>query len=110
MIELAKLKDIESGVLRECSIDTGQGQLSLILIEREEGFKAYTNSCPHQGRRLDFAENQFLMTENQELVCPAHGAVFELNKGYCLSGPCKGQSLRQIDIKVDEESIFAILE
>lgn len=65
----------------------------LVAIRSGGAVHVFANSCPHQGRRLDYAPDRFL-TQNGMLVCPAHGAAFDMNSGHCLQGPCRGASLR----------------
>ena len=52
------------------------------------------------GRRLDWAPGQFLKTGDGLLVCAAHGASFELARGECVAGPCRGESLRAVAVRV----------
>ncbi len=57
--------------------------------------RAWLNACPHEGRRLDYAPGKFLI-DKQNLVCAAHGASFRLSDGFCVGGPCRGESLRAV--------------
>jgi nitrite reductase/ring-hydroxylating ferredoxin subunit len=34
------------------------------------------------------------------ILCAAHGALFEKLTGYCVAGPCAGQSLRTVPLEV----------
>ncbi len=36
--------------------------------------------------------------ENGRIICQTHAAVFDAETGLCLSGPCAGESLRDIPI------------
>jgi nitrite reductase/ring-hydroxylating ferredoxin subunit len=60
--------------------------------------RAWLNCCPHQGRRLDYAPGKFLIDKGQ-LVCAAHGAVFRLDDGECVGGPCRGEHLAKIEVQ-----------
>jgi nitrite reductase/ring-hydroxylating ferredoxin subunit len=62
------------------------------LIRCGDTVQVYANRCPHQGRRLDYAPDRFLI-KDATLVCAAHGAVFGMADGLCLQGPCRGESL-----------------
>ncbi len=64
----------------------------LIVIRCGDTVQVYANRCPHQGRRLDYAPDRFLI-KDATLVCAAHGAVFGMADGLCLQGPCRGESL-----------------
>jgi nitrite reductase/ring-hydroxylating ferredoxin subunit len=38
-----------------------------------------------------------------------HGALFKIEDGHCLSGPCFDQNLESIEIKEDNGVLFAIM-
>ena len=72
------------------------GENVAIFVETGPGFlRAWLNACPHEGRRLDYAPGKFLI-DQQNLVCAAHGASFRLADGFCIGGPCRGESLRAV--------------
>lgn len=73
---------------------------SLMLTRQGTKVCAYRNVCPHAGNRLDWAPNQFLIEDGQ-VICTAHGAMFRLDSGECVSGPCRGESLASVPIEVD---------
>ena len=73
---------------------------SLLMVRRGEGAEGFLNVCPHAGRRLDWAPGKFLM-EGGRLICAAHGASFELPGGRCVAGPCKGQALRPVALRIN---------
>lgn len=71
-----------------------------------EKIHVYRNFCPHQGRRLDYAPGEFLETPDKQVVCPAHGATFKTEDGFCTGGPCAGDSLQAIPILIRNKQIF----
>ncbi|MCC7249094.1 MAG: Rieske 2Fe-2S domain-containing protein [Lysobacter sp.] len=73
---------------------------SLIVYRDGDEARVWYNICPHAGRRLDWAPGKFLIGKDGALICAAHGATFELQRGECVAGPCKGQSLREIPVTV----------
>ena len=60
----------------------------------------------HAGRRLDWAPGQFLKSRDGHLVCAVHGAAFELQGGNCVSGPCKGDALRAVPVRVEDGRVL----
>lgn len=78
---------------------------SLILLRQGDRVEAFLNICPHAGRRLDWAPGRFLIDEGF-LVCAAHGACFSVPDGRCVSGPCRGQALTVVAVKVREGEVF----
>lgn len=79
---------------------------SLILYRDGDGIRAWLNVCPHTGRRLDWAPGKFLLSKDGLLVCAAHGASFELDGGECVAGPCRGQSLRAVEVVVRDGQVW----
>jgi len=107
--KLANVEDIKDDVWHEFSLQVNKSLLSIMLLKQKEQYFAFKNCCPHQGRRMDYASGKFLISESGTIICPAHGAEFQANDGLCIGGPCLGQSLEKINIKTNDESIFAII-
>jgi nitrite reductase/ring-hydroxylating ferredoxin subunit len=84
------------------SLDVGQRfhGYSLLLIRNGLVIQAYVNSCPHTGAPLDYPEGNFLTVEKDFIQCKIHGALFARETGACVSGPCPGESLKQVPIEV----------
>lgn len=78
---------------------------SLILHRDGDQVRAWFNVCPHAGRRLDWAPGQFLKSKEGLLVCAVHGASFELRGGECVAGPCRGESLRAVDVTIIDGAV-----
>src|SRR5690606_21319865 len=78
---------------------------SLILHRDGDRVRAWFNVCPHAGRRLDWAPGQFLKSKEGLLVCAVHGASFELRGGECVAGPCRGESLRAVEVVIVDGAV-----
>lgn len=65
-----------------------------LLVPTPAGVRAYENLCPHVPVPLDRIEGGFLSLGH--LVCKNHGALFAPESGVCVSGPCRGESLRPV--------------
>lgn len=84
--------------LSEIEVDIDGEPQSLILRRHGERLQAWLNICPHAGRRLDWAPGRFLVDKGH-LVCAAHGASFEMERGECVAGPCRGASLVPVAVQ-----------
>jgi nitrite reductase/ring-hydroxylating ferredoxin subunit len=104
--KLTQLIDVPLGQWSEHAWQTENGLTSVMVKRGHTEWVAFINECPHQGRRLDYAENAFLETPDGQLVCPAHGATFDAATGFCTGGPCAGQSLTQLNITFDDKDVY----
>lgn len=77
---------------------TTAGGIPIILLRLASGLVAYRNACPHMGIELDWDAGRLLSRSRRYLRCSAHGALFRLDDGYCIAGPCKGEALKPIPI------------
>lgn len=63
---------------------------------------AYKNSCPHLGIELEWEEDKFLDFEGVLIQCATHGALFVIESGECVSGPCLGQFLEPLPAQLQD--------
>lgn len=101
-MSLIALEDMEDGGFAEIEAEINGDSESLLLYRDGGEVRAWLNVCPHAGRRLDWAPGKFLKSKEGHLVCAAHGASFELQRGDCVAGPCRGDSLRAVPVQVVE--------
>ena len=72
-----------------------------VLVVRKNGrVYCYRNSCPHIGTPLKWYGNRFFDLEKRYLQCALHGALFRIEDGYCIAGPCSGQSLVSVPASI----------
>lgn len=90
--------EVSEGQAIECPDPRDPDGASLIVLRSGGRVHAFLNICPHAGRPLNWAPGRFLYSLGQ-LVCAAHGASFRPEDGYCIGGPCRGESLKAVDIR-----------
>jgi nitrite reductase/ring-hydroxylating ferredoxin subunit len=103
---------------RYVEIDCGRTRSALVGLSRAR-VTAWANACLHQPLPLDVTqEPEWIVPsvraapmddERVHLLCHSHGALYRTADGYCLSGPCEGQSLVRFEVVVDEGQISLIL-
>ena len=76
-----------------------------ILVRKDGQFFAYQNLCQHLPITLDLQDGQFLTHDRNFLQCHMHGAMYELNTGLCIAGPCEGARLKGLEIEEDEQQV-----
>lgn len=107
-VALAALAAIPDGGFAEAEAAVEGDAESLILHRNGDAVRAWLNVCPHAGRRLDWAPGQFLRSREGWLVCAAHGASFELSRGECVAGPCRGAGLRAVAVEVRDGQVWLL--
>lgn len=103
---LIALERIADGGFAEVEACVEGDHESLVLYRDGDHVRGWLNICPHAGRRLDWAPGQFLKSKAGDLVCAAHGASFSLHDGECVAGPCKGDRLRSVAVKVHDGHVY----
>ncbi len=78
----------------------------LLLVKLRDQFYLYENSCPHRSIPLEWQPDQFLDFEKTFIQCATHGALFKIDTGECISGPCVADSLTPVSFEQKGSSIF----
>lgn len=97
---LCRFEDLADPGSLAVSIGTGHWPLRAFVVRRGEQAFAYVNRCPHAGHPLDWLPNRFLNADESLIQCASHGALFTLESGHCVVGPCAGKSLIAIAVQV----------
>ena len=98
---LCRIADLSDPGARAFTLGRGDWPLRGFLVRRGNAVQAYVNQCPHQGHPLNLRPDAFLTADGSLIVCLSHGALFELATGFCVAGPCAGQSLRSLPLRVE---------
>ena len=80
-------------------------QVALFAVKKRKQTFVYINRCPHMHVPLNWEPNKFLNNSGDLIQCSTHGALFKIETGECLQGPCLGQSLQAIAHEVKDEKI-----
>jgi nitrite reductase/ring-hydroxylating ferredoxin subunit len=81
----------------------------LLAVRKDGQLYAYRNRCPHRGIPLEWLPDQFLDNSASLIQCATHGALFLIESGECVAGPCAGQSLQELAIREDDQGIWVAL-
>lgn len=77
-------------------------RFDMFVVWRNGNLNAYVNDCPHAHTPLDFMPDRFLNLEQSHLLCATHGALFRIQDGHCVAGPCKGKRLTPVPVKITD--------
>ncbi len=102
---LCRIDQIEDGGAFEAHAELAGERESLLLLRAGEVVRGFLNICPHAGRPLNWAPGRFLVEQGM-VVCAAHGAGFAIPGGNCLSGPCRGNRLREVAVELIDGAVY----
>jgi nitrite reductase/ring-hydroxylating ferredoxin subunit len=83
------------------TMGSGDWPLRGFVVRQGACVRAYVNYCPHAGFPLNWTPDRFLAPEAPLILCAMHGALFEIETGLCISGPCTGMKLRALPVRVE---------
>ncbi len=104
---LCQVADLPTGSARAF---TPAPDLSLFAVRTSEQVHVYRNRCPHAGFELNWLPDRFLDRSGQYIHCQVHGALFSIESGACIAGPCTGAHLEAIPVVEDQGALFVTLE
>ncbi|WP_456293145.1 Rieske (2Fe-2S) protein [Pseudomonas sp. AK106] len=81
-------------------------ELRILAVRRAGQVYVYANRCPHRGVALEWQADEFLDASASLIQCATHGALFLIESGECVAGPCEGKSLRAIACDEDAKGIW----
>ncbi len=103
---LCALDDVPDGGSQGFVAETAEGRRAVLAVRKGQSVFAYVNSCPHIGAPLDFKPGQFLNLEKTLIQCANHGALFRIEDGHCISGPCAGKDLQVVPVEVRDGTVY----
>jgi nitrite reductase/ring-hydroxylating ferredoxin subunit len=103
---LCRADEIADGAARGFVI--GSPRQNLFVARKGDALFAYWNSCPHVGTPLEWTDDEFFDVERRHLLCSSHGALFRVEDGVCLVGPCQGDRLEPYPIEIRDGVVYAL--
>lgn len=83
--------------------------IQVLAVRRHGQVYIYKNRCPHRGVPLEWEAHRFLDSSASLIRCATHGALFLVENGECVAGPCEGRSLTALACREDAEGIWVSL-
>lgn len=86
--------------------DFPEPEQRVLVVRRGPQVWAYRNICPHAHTPLDWTPDRFMSADGRHLHCATHGARFEVATGACAGGPCRGQGLTALPVRVRDAMVL----
>ncbi len=110
MKRLCDRAEIPDGEARGFDLGRGAEPREVFVVREGARLYGYVNACPHIGTPLEFTPNQFLTAGGEYILCSTHGALFRIEDGYCVAGPCAGMRLAPLALTVDDSGAVLLDE
>ncbi|MCV6610174.1 MAG: Rieske (2Fe-2S) protein [Amphritea sp.] len=101
MTSLCQLNDLPNGSAKGFDIEGRK----LFAVRKGDSIYLYENRCPHKDIPLEWMPDTFLDPDKQFIQCSTHGALFTIDQGLCIAGPCNGASLKPVEFEVIDNRI-----
>ncbi|MEH3045568.1 Rieske (2Fe-2S) protein [Sphingomonas adhaesiva] len=69
------------------------GRFHGFVVRRGDSVFGYVDRCPHMGLPLAQTLDDYLAPDGSVIACSWHAALFRVEDGACVGGPCAGQRL-----------------
>ncbi len=102
-IPLCQLDEIPDGGSRGLELQDEP----LLAVRQGQQVFVYRNNCPHANLPLEWVPDQFLDSSGTLIHCANHGALFTIDTGECISGPCIGDALESLPCEVADGVVYA---
>lgn len=104
-IALGALDLIADGAARNFVIELRAGRFHGFVVRRGDSLAGYVDRCPHMGVPLAQTLDAYLTDDGSLIACAWHGALFRIEDGACVAGPCAGARLSPWPVEVRDGSI-----
>lgn len=101
-VALGALDQIVDGRARNFVIQMRAGRFHGFVVRRGDAVFGYVDRCPHAGLPLTQTLDDYLTADGSLIACSWHGALFGIDDGRCVGGPCVGQALTPWPVAVHE--------
>jgi nitrite reductase/ring-hydroxylating ferredoxin subunit len=103
---LVTYAEMPPGETRVLKVEAGERPQEIILARTELGFRAYQNRCRHLPVSLDWGDGEVLDESGDLLQCRTHGALYRIEDGLCVAGPCKGHTLIPVEVEERGQCVY----
>lgn len=89
---------IPEGGAREVFVGPPDDALHVVLFKRGGRVFVYRNRCPHFLLPLNAGPGRFILFKDGLVMCAWHSAVFRIEDGAGIDGPCMGAGLEPLPV------------
>jgi nitrite reductase/ring-hydroxylating ferredoxin subunit len=105
-VKLCALGEIADGCARGMVLELRAGRFHGFVIRRGHDVYGYADLCPHAGLPLAKTLDDYLTADGQLIACSWHGALFQVETGACVGGPCVGRALGRWPVRIEGDWVI----
>ena len=109
-VRLCPLEVVADGGARNFVLQMKAGRFHGFVVRRGDQVRGYADRCPHAGLPLAQKLDDYLTPDGLLIRCSWHGALFAIDDGRCLGGPCAGAALTLWPVEVESGWIMTSLK
>lgn len=107
-LPLCRLDELDVPGSRGLTVTCGERPQDIFLVRSDAGVFGYINSCPHTGAPLDWMPDRYLNVDLTYIQCAMHAALFNIEDGVCIAGPCHGEALTPVPLRVEAGVVYLL--
>lgn len=92
-VRLGPVDLVADGKARNFVLQLRAGRFHGFVVRRGDAVHGYVDRCPHAGLPLAQRLDDYLSPAGDLIQCSWHGALFRIEDGACVGGPCAGARL-----------------
>lgn len=104
-VVVGRFDELEDPGCREFTIGTGDWPFRGFVVRQGDRVYAYQNLCRHAGHPLNWQPDSFLTEDGRRIICASHAAIYDIESGVCVAGPCPGEKLRAVAVEVRDGEV-----
>lgn len=99
-VTLGPLDLIPNNKARSFVLQMRAGRFHGFVVRRGDDVYGYVDRCPHMGLPLAQTLDAYLAPDASVIACSWHAALFRIEDGACVGGPCPGARLTPWPVSV----------
>jgi len=104
-VKLGPLDLIPDGKARNFVLELRAGRFHGFVVRRGEAVFGYVDRCAHMALPLAQQLDEYLTPDGGLIQCSWHGALYRIEDGACVAGPCAGARLEAWPVAVRDGAI-----
>lgn len=102
---LCQLADIADPGAKGFAPEVAGTPLPMFVVRRGSEVWAYLDDCPHRRVPLAWSPDRYLDSTAAYILCANHGALFRIDDGLCVQGPCVERELMALGVTVEDGAV-----